>query len=101
MAVDDEGWSLGWCFAVANLCAAVGSRSSLLLDTGHLCTPKFADLIPTGPDRSPLKLKDVQQSALAISGQKTVPMLVGPTAGKQAMEATATVRVHFQRTFRI
>ena len=28
-----------------------------------------------------------------ISGQKTVPLLVGPTAGKQAMEATATFRV--------
>ena len=30
---------------------------------------------------------------LAISGQKTVPMLVGPTGGKHAMEATATLRV--------
>ena len=104
MEVDDEGGSLGWCFAVASLCAAVGSRSSLPLDSGcdeHLCTPQFADLIPTGPDRSSLKLKDVQQNDLAISGQKTVPMLVGPTGGKQAMEATATFRVHFYRTFRI
>ena len=51
-------------------------------------------LDPTGPDRSPLKLKDVQQNDdLAISGQKTVLMLVGPTGGKHAMEATATFRV--------
>ena len=28
-----------------------------------------------------------------ISGQKTVPMLVGPTGGKNAVEATATFRV--------
>ena len=54
---------------------------------------KFADLIPTGPDRSLLKHKDVQQNDLAISGQKTVPTMVGPTGGKQAMEATATFRV--------
>ena len=69
----------------------LGSTGSLLLDSGsdeHLCTPKFADLIPTG-----LKLKDVQQNDLAISGQKTVPMLVGPTGGKHAMEAAATFRV--------
>ena len=59
----------------------------------HLCTPKFADLIATSRDRSPLKLKDVQQNDLSISGQKTVPMLVGPTGGKHAMEATATFRV--------
>ena len=66
------------------------------LDSGsdeHLCTPKFADLIPTSPDRSPLKLKDVQQNDLVITGQRTVPMLVGPTGGKHAMEATATFRV--------
>ena len=78
------------------MCAAVGSTGSLLLDSGsdeHLCTPKFADLTPTSRDRSPLKLKDVQQNDLAISGQKTVPMLVGPTGGKHAMEATATFRV--------
>ena len=30
---------------------------------------------------------------LVISGQKTVPMLVGSTGGKRAMEATATFRV--------
>ena len=42
---------------------------------------------------APLKLKDVQQNDLVISGQKTVPMLVGPTGGKHAMEATATFRV--------
>ena len=30
---------------------------------------------------------------LAISGQKTVPMLVLPTGGKHATEATATFRV--------
>ena len=53
--------------------------------------PKFADLIPTSRDRSPLK--DVQQNDLVISGPKTVPMLVGPTGGKHAMEATATFRV--------
>ena len=58
-----------------------------------MCTPKFADLIPTSPDRSLLKLKDVLQNDLAITGQKTVPMLVGPTDGKLAMEATATFRV--------
>ena len=52
MKVDDEEESLGWCFAVTSLCAAVGSTGSLLLDSGsdeHLCTPKFADLIPTSP----------------------------------------------------
>ena len=78
------------------LCAAVGSTGSLLLDSGsdeHLCTPKFADLLTTGPDCRLLKRKDVQQNDLTISGQKTVPMLVGPTGGKQAMEATATFRV--------
>ena len=68
MGTDDET-STG-CSAVTSLCAAVGSTGSLLLDSGsdeHLCTPKFADLIPTGPDRSPLKLKDVQQNDLSIS----------------------------------
>ena len=54
---------------------------------------KFADLIPTSRDRSPLKLKDVQQNDLVISDQKAVSMLVGPTSGKDAMEATATFRV--------
>ena len=96
MRAEDDETSTGWCFAVASMCAAVGSTGSLLLDSGsdeHLCTPKFADLIPTGPDRSPLKLKDVQQNDLVISGQQTVPMLVRPTGGKQAMEATATFRV--------
>ena len=66
------------------------------MDSGsdeHLCTPKFADLIPTSRDRSPLKLKDVQRNDLVISGQKTVPMLVGQTVGKHAMGATATFRV--------
>ena len=93
---EDDETSTAWCFAVTSLCAAVGSTGSLLLGCGsgeHLCTPKFADLIPTGRDRSPLKLKDVQQNDLAISGQKTVPVLVGPTGGKHAMEATATFRV--------
>ena len=99
MEVDDvvmRAGNDGWCFAVTSLCALVGSTGSLLLDSGsdeHLCTSKFADLIPTSPDRRPLKLKDVQQNDLAISGQKTVPMLVGPTGGKHAMEATATFRV--------
>ena len=62
----------------------MGSTGSLFLDSGsdeHLCTPKFADLIPTGPGRSPFKLNDEQQNDLAISGQKTVPMLVGPAGG--------------------
>ena len=44
-------------------------------------------------DRSALKLKDEQQNDLVMSGEKTVPMLVGPTGGKHAMEATATFRV--------
>ena len=86
MRTGDDETSTGWCFAVTSLCAVVGSTSSLLLDSGsdeHLCTPKFADLISTSRDRSSLKLKDVQQNDLAISGQKTVPMLVGPTGGKQ------------------
>ena len=65
MGTGDDETSTGWCFAVAT--------------DEHSCTPKFADLVPTGPDRSPLNLKDVQQNDLAISGQKTVPMLVGPT----------------------
>ena len=50
-------------------------------------------LDPHGSRPQPLKLKDVQQNDLAISGQKTVPMLVGPTGGKHAMDATATFRV--------
>ena len=96
MRTGDDETSLGWCFALSSMCAVVGSTGSLLLDSGsdeHLCTPKFADLIPTSRDRSPLKLKDVQQNDLVISGQKTVPMLVGPTGSKHAMEATATFRV--------
>ena len=40
-------------------------------------------------------LKDVLQNDLAISGHKTVPMLVGPTGGKRAMEATATFQLHW------
>ena len=93
MGTEDDETSTGWCFGVTRLCAAVGSTGCLLLDSGrdeHVCTPKFADLIPTSPDRSLLKLKDVQQDDLAISGQKTIPMLVSPTGGKHAMEATAT-----------
>ena len=54
IATEDEEASMGWCFAVTSLCAAVGPTGSLLLDS-----PKFAGLIPTGPDRSPLKLKNV------------------------------------------
>ena len=87
MRTGDDETSTGWCFALTSMCAVVGSTGSLLLDSGsdeHLCTPKFADLIPTSRDRSPLKLKDVQQNDLVISGQKTVPMLVGPTGGKHA-----------------
>ena len=94
MRAEDDETSTSWCFALTS--AVVGSTGSLLLDSGsdeHLCTPKFADLIPTNPDRSSLELKDVQQNDLAISAQKTVPMLVGPTGGKRAMEATATFRV--------
>ena len=96
MVTEDDETSTGWCFAVTSLRPAVGSTGSLLLDSGsdeHFCTPKFAVLIPTGPDRSILKLKDVQQNDLAISGQKTVPMLVEPTGGKRAMEATSTFQV--------
>ena len=83
MRTGDDETSTCWCFA-------------FLLESGsdeHLCTPKFADLISTSRDRSPLKLKDVQKNVLVMSGQKTVPMLVGPTGGKHAMEATATFRV--------
>ena len=86
MGTGDDETSTFWYFAVASLCAAVGSTGSLLLDSRsdeHLCTPKFAELIPTSRDRSPLKLKDVQQNDLAISGQKTVPN-VGGTDGWQA-----------------
>ena len=80
------------------MCAVLGlgSTGSLLLDSGsdeHLCSPKFADLIPTDPDRSLLKLEDVQQNDLTITGQKTVPLLVGPSCEKHALEATATFRV--------
>ena len=79
MVVDDfvmdaeRDASTGWCLGVSRMCAVQGNRS-LLFDSGsveHLCSPKFADLIPTGPDRSLLKLKDVQQNDLTISGQKT------------------------------
>ena len=93
---EDNETSMGWCFGVTSLWAAVGSTGSLLLDSGsdeHLCTPKFTDLIPTGPDCSHLKLKDAQQNDLTISGQKTAPMLVRPTGGKHAIEAIATFRV--------
>ena len=92
-AGDDEA-STGWCFAVTSLCAVVGS-TALLLDSGsdeHLCTPKFADLIPTGPGRSP-SCSRMCNRMIWISGQKTVSMLVGPTGGKHAMEATTTFRV--------
>ena len=44
-------------------------------------------LDPDKPRPQPL------QNDLAITCQKTVPMLVGPTGGKLAMEATATFRV--------
>ena len=64
MEIDDEGQSLGWCFGVSSLCAAVGSTGSLLLDSGS--------------------------NELSITGQKIVPMVVGPTGGKQSLEATAT-----------
>ena len=76
--------------------AVLESTRSLLLDSGsdeHLCSPKFAELIPTDPDRSLLKLKDVHQNDLTISCQKTVPMLTGPSSGKHAMQTTATFRV--------
>ena len=74
----------GWSFGFSSMCAVLESTGSLLLDSGsdeHLCSPKFADLIPTDPDRSLLKLKDVQQNDLTISGPKTVPLLVGPSSG--------------------
>ena len=70
MGTEDEEASTAWCCADTSVCAIVGSAGSLLLDSGsdeHLCTPKFADLIPTGQDRSPFKLKDVQRNDLAIS----------------------------------
>ena len=97
-AMDAEGdeTSAGWCFGVSSMCAVLGSTGSLLLDSGsdeHLCSAKFADLIPTDPDRSLLKLKDVQQNDPTHTGQKTVPLLVGPSGGKQSMEATAKFRV--------
>ena len=72
--------STGWCFGVSSMCAVLGPTGSLFLDSGsdeHLCTPVVADLIATGPDRSLLKLKDVQQNDLAISSQKTEPFVGG------------------------
>ena len=93
MRVGEDDTSTG-SLSQVSLCAVVGSTGSLLLDSGSgepLCTPMFADLIPTSPDRSPLKLQDVQQSDLANSGQKTVPVLVGPTGGKHAMEANGRI----------
>ena len=95
MRTEDDETSTSWCLDLTSKCAVVGSTGSLLLDSKsneHLCTPKFADLISTSPDRSPLKLKDVQQNDLAISGQKTVPMLVGPTSGQQATFRVAEIR---------
>ena len=74
----------------------MGSTGSLLLDSGGdelSCTPKFADLIATSRDRSLLKLKDVQQNELAITGQKIVPTMVGLAGGKRSLETTATFRV--------
>ena len=65
MRTGDAETSTGWCFALTSMSPVVGSTGSLLLDSGsdaHLCTPKFADLITTSRDRSPLKLKDVQPS---------------------------------------
>ena len=95
MRTGDDETSTGWCSTLTSMCAVVGSTGSLL-DSGsdeHLCILNFADLITTSRDRSLFKLKDVQQNDLVISGQKTVPVLVGPTGGKHAMEATATFRV--------
>ena len=60
MRTGDDETSTGWCFVVASICAVQDSGSD-----EHL-----------SPDRSPHKLKDVQQNDLAISGHKTVPMLV-------------------------
>ena len=57
MGIEDGETSTGWCRGVTSFCAA-GSTGFLLLDSRsdeHLCTPKFADLIPTSPDRSPLE----------------------------------------------
>ena len=42
MRTGDDETSPGWCFALASMCAVVGSTCSLLLDSGsdeHLCTP--------------------------------------------------------------
>ena len=86
MDTERDEASIGWCFGVSRMSAVLESTGSLLLDSGsdeHLCTSKFADLIPMGPDRSLLQLKDVQQNDLAISGHKTVPLLVGPTGGNK------------------
>ena len=87
MEVDNVTGDDETCFALASTCAVVGSTGSLpgQRSDEHLSTPKFADLIPTGRDRSPLKLKDVQRGDLVTPGQKT---MVGPTDGKHAMEAT-------------
>ena len=55
MTTGDDETSTGRCFALTSMCAVVGSTGSLLLDCGsdeHLCTPKFADLIPTSRDHS-------------------------------------------------
>ena len=98
MDAEADETSAGWCFGVSSMCAVLGlgSTGSLLLDSGsdeHLCSPKFADLISTDPDRSLLKLRDVQQNDLTITGQKTVPLLVGPSGEKHALKATATFRV--------
>ena len=51
MGTEDDKTSTVWCFGVTSLCAAVGSEGC----DEHLCTPKFADLISTSPDRSPTK----------------------------------------------
>ena len=53
MRIGDDETSTGWCFAVASMCAVVGSTGSLFLDSGsdeHLCTPKFADSSPDQAD---------------------------------------------------
>ena len=72
MEVDDEGKSLGWCFGVASLCAAVGSTGSLLLDSGGdelSCTPKFADTDRNKPGPQ-LPQTQGKQHELAINRPK-------------------------------
>ena len=93
-ALDAEGdeASAGWCFGVSSMCAVLGSTGSLLLDSArneHLCSPKFADF----RQKSSQAQRCAAERSDNFQVRKLVPLLVGPSGGKHAMEAAVTFRV--------